>query len=86
MLPSPPVSCFNRELDANESDADCGGLYCPHCAPGRGCAATSDCDQAAGGGGGAPVFCGLRLGVAAPLCTDPRLLADAYSAAAGFAQ
>ncbi|MCH2111133.1 MAG: hypothetical protein MK135_17575, partial [Polyangiaceae bacterium] len=52
--------CENRELDADETDIDCGGQDCVPCAEGRRCSAAVDCvNQACSAG-----FC------AEPSCSD----------------
>ena len=39
------VSCFNGVRDGDESDVDCGGLFCHQCAGGRRCNHDDDCDS-----------------------------------------
>lgn len=39
------VSCTNAIADANETDIDCGGVYCSPCAFGQTCLENSDCES-----------------------------------------
>lgn len=57
---SPGDHCENREIDADETDTDCGGQDCDPCAIGRDCEADIDC-----------VNNSCTMGICrAPSCTD----------------
>jgi len=45
------TSCSNMLKDGSETDIDCGGPTCPHCASGKACVASSDCTTASCVGG-----------------------------------
>jgi hypothetical protein len=66
--------CANGQLDANESDIDCGGA-CGPCAPGQACQADADCQREAcqdgrccGGVGVDCTRCARRLAQATLAC------------------
>jgi hypothetical protein len=42
---APVNRCFDRVLDGDETDVDCGGAVCPPCPPGADCVTGADCDS-----------------------------------------
>jgi len=72
--------------DGTETDVDCGGLACFHCAAGRVCQYTSDCSQA-GSTTNATVYSpGTTMIVCSAtslVCTDLRAGLQAYNASQG---